>query len=71
MVQDRAIERVVHGLRWNTLLELKLGVKVAAPPQIYILQRSCHHHPEPINLNLEPFSFPLLYFVSAPSAGLG
>lgn len=22
MVQDRAIERVVHGLRWNTLLEL-------------------------------------------------
>ena len=62
MVQDRAIERVVHGLRWNTLLELKLGVKVAAPPQIYILQRSGHP---------EPFSFPLLYFVSAPSAGLG
>ena len=27
---------------------------VAASPQIYILQRSCHHNPEPINLNLEP-----------------
>ena len=26
-------------------------MKVAAPPQIYILQRSCHHNPEPINLN--------------------
>ena len=25
-------------------------MKVAAPPQIYILQRSCHHNPEPINL---------------------
>ena len=24
---------------------------VAASPQIYILQRSCHHNPEPINLN--------------------
>ena len=27
---------------------------VAASPQIYILQRSCHHNPEPINLNPEP-----------------
>ena len=27
---------------------------VAAPPQIYILQRSCHHNLEPINLNPEP-----------------
>ena len=25
-------------------------MKVAASPQIYILQRSCHHNPEPINL---------------------
>ena len=24
---------------------------VAASPQIYILQRSCYHNPEPINLN--------------------
>ena len=34
-------------------------MKVAAPPQIYILQRSCHEspepiNPEPINLNHEP-----------------
>lgn len=71
MVQDRTIERVVHGLRWNTLLELGIRNEGGASPQIYILQRSCHHHPEPINLNFEPFSFPLLYFVSAPSAGLG
>ena len=27
---------------------------VAASLQIYILQRSCHHNPEPINLNPEP-----------------
>ena len=27
---------------------------VAASPQIYILQRSCYHNPEPINLNPEP-----------------
>ena len=32
-------------------------MKVAAPPQIYILQRSCHHNPEPINLNLFPILF--------------
>ena len=31
-------------------------MKVAAPPQIYILQRSCHHNPEPINLNPEPIN---------------
>ena len=30
-------------------------MKVAAPLQIYILQRSCHHNPEPINLNPEPY----------------
>ena len=29
-------------------------MKVAASPRIYILQRSCHHNPEPINLNPEP-----------------
>ena len=29
-------------------------MKVAAPPQIYILQRSYHESPEPINLNHEP-----------------
>ena len=27
---------------------------VATPPQVYILQRSCHHNLEPINLNPEP-----------------
>ena len=32
-------------------------MKVAAPPQIYILQRSYHHNHEPINLNPEPFSY--------------
>ena len=27
MVQDRVIERVVHGLRWNALLELGIGIR--------------------------------------------
>ncbi len=35
-------------------LNEELGMKVAASPQIYILQRSCHHNPELINLNPEP-----------------
>ena len=34
----------------------RFSVVVAAPPQIYILQRSCHHNLEPANLNLEPIS---------------
>ena len=34
-------------------LNEELGMKVAASPQIYILQRSCHHNPELINLNPE------------------
>ena len=33
-------------------LNEELGMKVAASPQIYILQRSCHHNPELITLNL-------------------
>ena len=37
-------------------------MKVAAPPQIYILQQSCHHTPEPINLNPEPsFLFSIVF----------
>ena len=32
----------------------KSGMKAAASPQIYILQRSCYHNPESINLNPEP-----------------
>ena len=47
LIMDESFARIR-----NAKLEMRNGG--AAPPQIYILQRSCHHNPEPINLNPEP-----------------